>query len=70
MFKFQFETVANRNGWDDDAKALELILALKRAAARILETIPTSRRNDYNELMVTLQRRFGVDHKRELFAWS
>ena len=31
---------------------MELILALKGAAAGILETIPTNRRNNYNELMV------------------
>ena len=49
MFKFQFETVANKNGWDDDEKALELFLALKGAAAEILATIPDSRRNKYNE---------------------
>ena len=67
VFKFQFETVASRNGWDDDEKALELILALKGAAAGILETIPTSRRNNYSELMLALQRRFGDDHKRELY---
>ena len=34
VFKFQFETVASRNGWDDGA------------AAGILETIPTSCRNN------------------------
>ena len=28
VFKFQFETVASRNGWDDGEKALKLILAL------------------------------------------
>ena len=59
VFKFQFETVPSRNGWDDDEMALELILALKGATAEILETIPTSRRNNYNELMVALQRKFG-----------
>ena len=46
---------------------MELILALKGTAAGILETIPTSYRNNYNELMLALLRRFGVDHKRELY---
>ena len=67
VLKFQFETVARRNGWNDDEKALELILVLKGAAAGILETIPTSLRNNYNQLMVALQRKFGDEHKRELF---
>ena len=68
VFKFQFETVANRNGWVDDEKALELILALKSAAAEIPETIRTCRRNNYNELMLGLQRKFGDEHKQELYG--
>ena len=67
LFKFQFETVVSRNGWDGAEKALKLILALKGAAAGILETLPTSRRNNYNELMVALQRKFGDEHKRKLY---
>ena len=39
VFKFQLETVANRNGWHNGEKALELILALKGVVAEILETI-------------------------------
>ena len=46
---------------------MELILALKDAAAGILETIPTSRRNNYTELMLALQRKFGDEHIRELY---
>ena len=64
---FQFETVASRNGWSDDEKALELILALKGVAAEILETMPTSRRNNYNDLMVAIQREFDDVHKRDLY---
>ena len=51
VFQFQFETVANRNGWEDEEKAFELILALKGFTAEILETIPASRRNNYNDLL-------------------
>ena len=47
--------------------ALKLILALKGATAEILRTIPNSRRNNYNELMVALQRKFDDKHKRELY---
>ena len=67
MFKFQFETVVSRNGWKGDEKALELILALKSVAAEIIETMPTSHRNNYNGLMVSLRRKFGDEHKRELY---
>ena len=52
VFKFQFETVASRNGWKDD---------------EILETMPASIRNNYNDLMVALQRKFGDEPKRELY---
>ena len=67
IFKFQFET-ASRNGRDDDEKALELILAMKGMPAEILETMPASRRNNYNDFMVALQRKFGDEHKRELYC--
>ena len=62
VFKFQFEIVASRNGWDDDEKGLELILSLKGVAAEILETIPASRRNNYNNLMMALERKFDDEH--------
>ena len=39
---------------DDEEKALKL------------ETMPVSCRKNYNELMVTLQRKFGYKHKQEL----
>ena len=37
VFKLLFETVAIRNEWDDEEKALEQILALKGVAAEILD---------------------------------
>ena len=60
-------TVASRNGWYDDEKALELYLALKGVATVILETMPASRRNNYSYLMVALQCKFCDEHKRELY---
>ena len=38
------------------------ILALKGAAAEILKTMPVVCRNNYNELMVALQRKFSHEH--------
>ena len=58
VFEFQFETAASGNGWDDDEKALEIILALKNVASGILESVQTSRRNNYN----------GDEQKRELYC--
>ena len=59
VFKFQFESASNKNGSDDGEKALELVLSLR-------ETMSASCSNDYSELMVALQRKFGGKHKREL----
>ena len=53
--------------WDDGEKALELIFALKDGVAEILETISASCRNSYNDLTMALQRKFGDEHKRELY---
>ena len=43
------------------------MLALKSAVAAILETMPASSRNNYNDIMVALQCRLGDKHKRELY---
>ena len=67
VFTFQFETVASWNGWDDDEKTLEVILALKGAEVGILYyTVPTSYGKNYNEQILALQCTFGDEHKREL----
>ena len=66
VFKFQFESAASRNGWDNREKSLEVILALKVVAAEILETMPASCRNNYSDLMMALQRKFCDETKREL----
>ena len=40
---------------------------MKRISAEILVTMPTRCRNNYNDLMVALQRKFGDEHKSELY---
>ena len=46
---------------------LELTLALKGVATEILETMSANRKNNYNDLMVALQRKFGDEPKREVY---
>ena len=58
MFKFQFEPIAYRNGWDDGRNAFELVLALKSAAAKILEIMSASCSKHYH-LIMALQDKFG-----------
>ncbi|XP_065356144.1 uncharacterized protein LOC135950535, partial [Calliphora vicina] len=67
VFKFQFDTVAIRNMWKDGEKAIELILALKGNAAVVLESVPVSNRNCYDDIMEALQRKYGGEHKKELY---
>ena len=45
-----------------------IILRLKGAAVELLETMPTSRRNNYNELMVALQYKFGDEFGKRAIA--
>ena len=47
---------------------MELILALKVVATEFLETMPASRRNNYNVLMMELQIKFDDAHKQELYG--
>ena len=62
VFKLQFDTVASRSGWDDE-EAFGTYLGLKGPVVEIPETMPASCRNNYNCIMVALQRRFGDERK-------
>ena len=55
----QFEKVAMRNAWFIEEKALQLILALKGNAAEILESLPSSRRDNFDEIMTALHRKYA-----------
>ncbi|XP_075157143.1 uncharacterized protein LOC142230381 [Haematobia irritans] len=67
VFKFQYEMVASRNLWNDDDKAIELLLALKGNAADVIQSIPAASRNNYNEVIAALQRKYGGEHKQDVF---
>ncbi|XP_075168511.1 uncharacterized protein LOC142240690 [Haematobia irritans] len=67
VFKFQFEMVACRNLWNDNDKAIELLLALKGNAADVIQSIPAASRNNYNEVIAALQRKYGGEHKQDIF---
>ena len=45
---------------------MELNLELKSVATEIVDTMHSSRRNNHNDFMVALQRKFGDENKREL----
>ncbi|KNC24232.1 hypothetical protein FF38_03285 [Lucilia cuprina] len=53
--------------WNNEEKAIELILALKGNASVVLESVPVSNRNNYDNIMEALQRKYGGEHKQELY---
>uniref|UniRef100_A0A1I8Q3Y0 Peptidase A2 domain-containing protein n=1 Tax=Stomoxys calcitrans TaxID=35570 RepID=A0A1I8Q3Y0_STOCA len=65
VFKFQFETIAVKNSWNDYDKAIELLLALKGSAAEVLQSIPVSPRNNYEEVIASLQRKYEGEQKQD-----
>ncbi|KNC22610.1 hypothetical protein FF38_09205 [Lucilia cuprina] len=63
VLKFLFDTVATRNMWNNEEKAIDLILALKGNASVVFESVPVSSRNNYYDIMETLQRKYGGEKK-------
>jgi len=67
IFQLQFETATTSNRWGEADKVAALIVALKGGAAEILQMIPENDRGDYKEIMRTLERRYGHNHRREIY---
>ncbi|XP_067634550.1 myosin-1-like [Eurosta solidaginis] len=66
-FKQQFEKTAAVNNWNVEDKVAALFMALKGPAAEILQTIPEGERNCYEALMGALERRYGTEHRRQIY---
>ncbi|XP_067645518.1 uncharacterized protein [Eurosta solidaginis] len=67
VFKLQFEKTAAVNNWNVVDKVAALFMALKGPAAEILQTIPESEWNCYEALMGALERRYGTEHRRQIY---
>ncbi|XP_073811775.1 uncharacterized protein [Musca autumnalis] len=67
VFKLQFETLAARDSWNDNDKAVSLLMALKGDAADVLQSIPAASRNNYRDIMAALERKYGSEHKQEIY---
>ncbi|XP_067629273.1 uncharacterized protein [Eurosta solidaginis] len=67
VFKLQFEKTAAVNNWNVEDKVAALFMALKGPAAEILQTIPEGERNCYEALMSALERRYGTEHRRQIY---
>ena len=59
--------MASRNLWSDNDKAIELLLALKGSAAEVIQSIPAASRNNYGEVIAAMQRKYGGEHKQDIF---
>ena len=66
-YKKQFETAAEANNWTKKEKATALILALRGSALSILQKIPESKHNDYDELTAAFEARYGDLQKQQLY---
>ncbi|XP_067629425.1 pharyngeal muscle protein 2-like [Eurosta solidaginis] len=67
VFKLQFEKTAAVNNWNAEDKVAALFVALKGPAAEILQTIPEGERNNYEALMAAVERRYGSEHRKQIF---
>ncbi|XP_067648603.1 uncharacterized protein, partial [Eurosta solidaginis] len=67
VFKLQFEKTAAVNKWNAEDKVAALFVALKGPAAEILQSIPEYERNNYETLMSALERRYGSEHRKQIF---
>ncbi|XP_054090415.1 uncharacterized protein LOC114805225 [Zeugodacus cucurbitae] len=67
IFKLQFEKTAATNNWSAEDKVFALFVALKGAAAAILQTLPNCESSSYEALMGAVERRYGSEHRRQIF---
>jgi len=66
-FQAQFETVARRQGWNDEEKAYQLVISLKGAAVEVLEHLTVAQMRSYTCVVRALQRRFGRRQQPEVY---
>ncbi|XP_067647332.1 golgin subfamily A member 6-like protein 7 [Eurosta solidaginis] len=67
VFNLQFGKTATVNNWNAGDKVAALFMALKGPAAEILQTIPEGELNCYEALMGALERRYGTEHRRQIY---
>ncbi|GLV33608.1 hypothetical protein CBL_20303, partial [Carabus blaptoides fortunei] len=63
----KFETTALTNHWRNEDKVAALVVSLKGSAAEVLQTVPEIERGDYNALMAAIERRYGSEHRKQIF---
>ncbi|XP_036347829.1 uncharacterized protein LOC118757205, partial [Rhagoletis pomonella] len=67
IFKLQFETTATTNNWGTADKVAALVVSFKGSAAEVLQTVPEIDRGNYDAIMAAIERRYGSDHRQQMF---
>ncbi|KAI5743612.1 hypothetical protein M8J77_020215 [Diaphorina citri] len=67
IFKRQFEAVCACNMWSASEKTTALMLALRGPAADLIQTLSLNSPVTYDELVRTLERRFGDEHMQPMY---
>ncbi|KAJ8912995.1 hypothetical protein NQ315_002872 [Exocentrus adspersus] len=65
--KLCFEAAATTNGWNEQQKATELVLALRGKALQTLQNIPEEKQNDYSTVFGALELRFGSKYLSQVY---
>ena len=62
-----FETVAAWNGWDSSQRAQQLIMSLEGEAMKMLGQLPTEVKDDYSQLVATLNRKYDPQERASAY---
>ena len=66
-YKRQFEAAALANNWNNEEKAMALVLALRGQALELLQTIPVAEQHDFCSLEAALDLRYGDQHLAQVY---
>ncbi|VDI55856.1 Hypothetical predicted protein [Mytilus galloprovincialis] len=66
-YKSHFDACSNINGWTDVEKVLYLAISLRGQAQEVLGNLPTNKRQNFKELVRSLEERFSPANQTELY---
>ncbi|CAG2190836.1 unnamed protein product [Mytilus edulis] len=66
-YKSHFDACSRINGWTESEKGLYLAVSLRGQAQGVLGNLPTDKRQDFKELVMSLEERFSPANQTELY---
>ncbi|CAG2193408.1 unnamed protein product [Mytilus edulis] len=66
-YKSHFYACSRINGWTESEKGLYLAVSLRGQAQGVLGNLPTDKRQDFKELVMSLEERFSPANQTELY---